>query len=94
MKRALFLATSVVTLIVAVAHGQGQQGARGGGAATGGRAGGPALPPLMQAEPSPAIANAKAVRSCESLASVALPQQQMGGAKKTSSSCDCSWRPV
>jgi feruloyl esterase len=80
MKRAnrtLFLAASVAALMVSVAHGQGQQGGRGGGApgapVGGGRAGGPALPPLMQTAPKPAIANAKAVRSCESLASVALP---------------------
>jgi Tannase and feruloyl esterase len=76
MKRAnrtLCVTTSVVTLIAAVAHGQGQQGGRGGATVGGGRAGGPALPPLMQAVPTPAIANAKPVRACESLASVALP---------------------
>ena len=37
-----------------------------------GRAQGPG-PALMQAPPKPLIANAKPVRSCESLASVALP---------------------
>ena len=76
MKRAdrtLLLATSVVALIVAVAHGQGPQGARGGGPAPGGRGGGPAFPPLMQAPPKPLVANARPVRSCESLATVALP---------------------
>jgi feruloyl esterase len=31
------------------------------------------FPPLMQTAPKPAVANAKPVRSCESLASVALP---------------------
>ncbi len=41
--------------------------------AGGGRAGGPAPPPLMQTPPKPAIANVKPVRSCDSLASVALP---------------------
>ena len=71
--RTLCMTTSVVALIAAVAHGQGQQGGRGGAIVGGGRAGGPALPPLMQAAPAPAIANAKAVRSCESLAGVALP---------------------
>ncbi len=39
----------------------------------GGRGAAPALPPLMQTPPKPAIANAKPVRSCESLATVALP---------------------
>src|SRR4030095_14126296 len=39
----------------------------------GGRGPPPILPPFMQATPKPAIANAKPVRTCESLASVALP---------------------
>jgi feruloyl esterase len=39
----------------------------------GGRGGAPTPPPLMQAAPKPLVANAKPVRSCESLASVALP---------------------
>jgi len=38
-----------------------------------GSAQGPQLPPLMQAPPKPLVASAKPVRSCESLASVALP---------------------
>jgi hypothetical protein len=70
--RAMSFATAVVTLLVTVAHGQVQPGARGGPPA-GGRGVGPAPPPLMQAPPKPAIANAKPVRTCESLASVALP---------------------
>jgi feruloyl esterase len=74
--RTLFLATSVA-LMVTVGHSQGQdqvpQVGRGGAPPGRGRAGGPALQPLMQTAPKPAIANAKAVRSCESLASVALP---------------------
>ena len=77
MKRAnrtLFLAASVVALMVTVAHGQGQQGGRGGAPARRRRSRRrPGLPPLMQTAPKPAIANAKPVRSCESLASVALP---------------------
>jgi hypothetical protein len=72
LNRTLLVATSAVTLMVAVAHGQGQQGGRGG-APAGGRAGGPALPPLMQTPPKPAIANTKPVRACESLAGVVLP---------------------
>jgi tannase/feruloyl esterase len=39
----------------------------------GGRGGPPAGPALMQAPPKPLIPNAKPVRSCESLATVALP---------------------
>jgi feruloyl esterase len=72
----LFVAALFLTL-VAAGHAQGPQ--RGGGGAPGvpqagrGRAGGPPAPPLMQARPKPAVANAKPVRSCESLASVALP---------------------
>ena len=38
-----------------------------------GRAQGPQLPPLMSTTPKPAIGGAKPVRSCESLAGVALP---------------------
>jgi feruloyl esterase len=38
-----------------------------------GRAQEPPLPPLMQTTPKPAIGGAKAVRSCDSLAAVALP---------------------
>ena len=48
-------------------------------------AGAPALPPLMQTAPKPAIANAKAVRSCESLASVALPNTTIESAAVDSS---------
>jgi feruloyl esterase len=68
-----FLVLAVVALIVTVARGQGPQIGRGGGTPAGGRAGGPGLPPLMLTTPKPAIPNVKAVRSCESLASVALP---------------------
>jgi feruloyl esterase len=74
--RTFFVAVSVVALLAITGHAQVPQGARGGapGATAGaGRGGGPALPPLMQTPPKPAIANAKPVRSCESLASVALP---------------------
>jgi feruloyl esterase len=62
-----------VTAMATVAHGQGQQVGRGGAPVAGGRAGGPALPPLMQIAPKPAIANARPARTCESLASVVLP---------------------
>jgi hypothetical protein len=76
MKRAsqaLSLLTTVVALMVGAAHGQGQQGGRGGAPFGGGRGGGPPFPPLMQTPPKPLIANAQPVRSCESLAGVVLP---------------------
>src|SRR5215472_1190255 len=66
----------VASLIAAaIAHGQGREGIRGEpqGAppAVAGRGGAPPQPWLGSA-PKPAIANAKPVRSCESLATVAL----------------------
>jgi feruloyl esterase len=57
---ATMLATAIVAQVTPV-----PQGGRGGGA--------PAGPPLMQTSPKPLFASAKPVRSCESLASVALP---------------------
>src|SRR5688500_16016417 len=73
MKNTLFLIGSVATLMVAVAAGQGQPGRGGapGGPAAGGRGALPAGPPPTP--PKALIANAKPVRSCESLAMVALP---------------------
>jgi feruloyl esterase len=76
MKRAyrtFFLVFSLVALTITAAVGQGQPGARGGGqgplvGGPGARGGGP-----PQTPPKPAIANVKPVRSCESLAQVALP---------------------
>jgi len=67
----------VASLIAAaIAHGQGREGIRGEpqGAppAVAGRGGAPPQPWLGSA-PKPAIANAKPVRSCESLATVSLP---------------------
>ena len=64
--RSLFLSASVVALLTTAGHAQGPQ--RGAPPA-----GGPPVPALMQAPPKPIIANAKPVRSCESLATVALP---------------------
>ena len=69
--RTLAVAISVIALMVSGAHGQGQPGGRGGapGAPVAGRGGGgPAM-----TSPKPVIPNAKPVRSCESLATVALP---------------------
>jgi feruloyl esterase len=64
--------------LVVVGHAQGPQQGRGGAPgepqAGRGRIGGaPAPPPLMQSRPKSVVANAKPVRSCESLATVALP---------------------
>src|SRR5438477_2639819 len=68
VNRTSFVFASIVALLVTAAHAQPQVGR--GGAPPGG---GPAVPPLMQTMPKPLIANAKPVRSCESLATVALP---------------------
>jgi len=73
VNRTFVVAAAAAMLLVAIGHAQVPQGGRGGAPVGGGRGGAPALPPLMQTTPKPAIANAKAVRSCESLASVALP---------------------
>ena len=75
-RRTLFLVTTVTTLLVSVADGQGQPGGRGAvppgtlvaGPGGGRGAGGPAM-----TTPKALIPNAKPVRSCESLATVALP---------------------
>jgi hypothetical protein len=75
-RRTLCLVTALITLAVYGAHGQGQPAGRGGpqGAPpAGGRGGGRGGPAAAFPQPKPAIANAKPVRSCESLASVALP---------------------
>ena len=45
-----------------------------------GRAQGPQLPPLMSTTPKAAIGGAKAVRSCESLAGMALPNTTIASA--------------
>lgn len=75
--RTFLVAALNVVLVAAVGHAQGSQPGRGGapgapGAPAGGRGRG-AAPPLMQVPPKAAIANATTVRSCESLANVALP---------------------
>ncbi len=64
----LLASVSVVSMLSAAGHAQAPQPGRGGPPP-----GAPAFPPLMQTPPAPAIANAKAVRSCESLTSVTLP---------------------
>src|SRR3954468_6064838 len=75
LSRTCAIGVAVIAVMVNVGHAQAPQGGRPGGPPAGGRgrAGGPALPPLMQTPPKPAIANAKPTRSCESLANVALP---------------------
>jgi feruloyl esterase len=73
-RRTLGVALSLVFLVAIVARAQSQpQAGRGGPPAGRGRGGAPALPPLMETTPKPAIASVKPVRSCESLAMVALP---------------------
>ena len=73
LNRVILLVGAVLALVV-TGHAQAPQAARGRGAAVDGRAGGPpAPPPLMRTPPKTAIANAKPTRSCESLATVALP---------------------
>ena len=74
--RTLCLVSTLITLAVIGADGQGQPAGRGGpqGAPPdGGRGGGRGGPAAAFPQPKPAIANARPVRSCESLASVALP---------------------
>src|SRR5690349_6010826 len=72
----LIALTGAVTATAPNSHAQVQSGGRGvaqgGPGAGGGRGAGPPQPPLG-ATPKPAIAAAKPVRSCESLASIALP---------------------
>jgi hypothetical protein len=74
MNRTTSLLLASVVFATAVAQGQVQAGGRGGpqGAPPAGAGRGAAQPPLG-ATPKPAIPNAKPVRSCESLAAVALP---------------------
>lgn len=74
--RTLFLTSFATLILVATIHGQDQRGRPGGpqgGSAAGARggAGFGALP--TPAPPKPLIPDAKPVRSCESLATVALP---------------------
>ena len=64
MKRIFLASASIFGMLVIVDLAQVPQGGRGGA---------PQGPPLMQTPPKPLIANAKPVRTCESLASVALP---------------------
>jgi hypothetical protein len=72
--RRFFLATAFVAVMVTATDAQAHQGGRRGAPPGGGPGGGPAFPPLMQTPPKPAIPNVKSVRTCESLASVALAQ--------------------
>jgi hypothetical protein len=89
MQRALLTLTTAV-LIATAAHAQGPQGGRGGapGAPLAGGRGGFAPPPLMQARPKPVVPNAKPVRSCDSLATVALPNTTIESATVDSNNPD------
>src|SRR5688572_9152921 len=71
MRRVAMTAT-LVALVVAANHGQVPQGGRGGAPLGGGGRGGTGAGTGMTT-PKPAIPNVKPVRSCESLAAVALP---------------------
>jgi hypothetical protein len=64
----LVVAASIVAFVAAADQTQGPQPGRGGAPA-----GDPALPPLMQTRPRLVVDGTKPVRSCESLATVALP---------------------
>jgi feruloyl esterase len=72
IERMFFLPLAASLLLIPTMDGQAQRGARGGvqggPPAAAGRGAAPVAPP-----PKPLIANAKPVRSCESLASAALP---------------------
>lgn len=88
--RALSIAASIVALLVAIGHAQVPQGGRGGAPGTPagpGSVGGPAGPPLMQGRPKPLVAVAP-VRSCESLATVALPNTTIESATKDANDPD------
>jgi len=67
VNRKLLVSASLVALLATVGHGQSPQ--RGGGPPPGR----PATQSLMQTTPKPLIANTRPVRSCESLANVAIP---------------------
>src|SRR5262245_60677661 len=71
--RILFLASVATLIVTSTIYGQGQTGGRGGAQdgppAVAGRGG----PGPAQVPPKALIANAKPVRSCESLATFALP---------------------
>src|SRR5262247_676888 len=73
MGRTLFLTFLAALILAAVVHGQGQRGGPGAPQGAPPAAAGRGAPPALGAIPKPAIANAKTVRSCESLAMVALP---------------------
>jgi feruloyl esterase len=85
-KRTLFVLAWLAGVLATVGHARNQQVGGGGAPAGGQRAGGP--PPLMQARPKPLIANAKPVRSCESLAAVTLPNTTIESAAMDEASPD------
>src|SRR5580658_4989248 len=72
MNRMLIVATLIAA---AAAYGQVQGGGRGG------PQGGPPAAPPLGATPKPAVPNAKPVRSCESLAMIALPDTTIESAR-------------
>jgi feruloyl esterase len=84
--RPFFVSASVVAVLGIAGHARNPQVGGGGAPAGGQRAGGP--PTLMQARPKPLIANAKPVRSCESLATVTLPNTTIESAAMDEASPD------
>src|SRR5262245_14083640 len=71
--RTLFIASLAILMPLATVHAQAQRGGRGApqGQPPAGIGRGNAAP--AQTRPKPLIANAKPVRSCESLATISLP---------------------
>ena len=80
LNRTLILFLSSGVLCVTAGAAQVPQGGRGGA---------PPGPSLMQTPPKPLVANAKPVRSCESLASVALPNTTIDSVKLNAADGSC-----
>ena len=79
MNHTLFVSASIAALLGTPGLAQDPQ-RRGGAPPPAAGRGGPVPPSLMQTAPKPLVANAKPVRTCESLASVALPNTTLESA--------------
>ena len=86
MNQTVFVLALVVATLGTVGHAQDPQRGRGAGPAGGQRAGGP--PSLMQTRPKPLIDNATPVRSCESLATITLPNTTIESATIDAANAD------
>jgi len=73
INRKVLVAASIAVMFVTGGLAEVHQAQQVPQVPPGGRGGAPAGPALMQAPPKPLIPNAQPVRSCESLATVALP---------------------